>query len=287
MRAVHIAGTAELPFIEADNRDEAELVEAVTRLALADAGLRRDEVGFTCSGSSDYHIGRPFSFVMALDGIGPWPPIRESHVEMDGAFALYEAWVRLQHGDVDVALVYAFGKASVGDQDAIGQLQLDPYYQAPLGLGGQHVAAMQRQALLDSGSFPGLPEGRSPGRDGAAATVLVAGPRVRGPRIAHIAHRTDPMDIGRRDLTRCPSLLGAFAGGGEVQAAFLHTPFHYQGPFLARQLGLPSVMQSEVEVPMVTGLTNINRAARAGVRALGHCTSGPCLQQNLVCVVEP
>ena len=54
----------------------------------------------------------PFSFVMALDAVGAWPPIPESHVEMDGAWALYEAWVRLQHGDIDTALVYAFGKSS-------------------------------------------------------------------------------------------------------------------------------------------------------------------------------
>ena len=29
-----------------------------------------------------------------LDAVGAWPPIAESHVEMDGAWALYEAWVR-------------------------------------------------------------------------------------------------------------------------------------------------------------------------------------------------
>ena len=46
-----------------------------------------------------------------LEAAGAWPPISESHVEMDGAWALYEAWVRLQHGDVDVALVFASGRA--------------------------------------------------------------------------------------------------------------------------------------------------------------------------------
>ena len=56
--------------------------------------------------------GAPFSFVSALDALGAWPPISESHVEMDGAWALYEAWVRLQHGDIDTALVYGFGKPS-------------------------------------------------------------------------------------------------------------------------------------------------------------------------------
>ena len=49
-----------------------------------------------------------------LEAAGTWPPISESHVEMDGAWALYEAWVRLQHGDVDVALVFASGRASLG-----------------------------------------------------------------------------------------------------------------------------------------------------------------------------
>ena len=41
---------------------------------------------------------------------------------------------------------------------------------------------------------------------------------------------------------------------------------------------------------MVTGLARIGEAAKhvfgGGNRALGHASSGPCLQQNLVCVVE-
>ena len=53
------------------------------------------------------------SLIAGLDAVGAWPPLRESHVEMDGAWALYEAWVRLQHGDIDTALVFAFGKSSV------------------------------------------------------------------------------------------------------------------------------------------------------------------------------
>ena len=52
---------------------------------------------------------------MTLDAVGAWPPIAESHVEMDGAWALYEAWVKIQTGEVDSALVYAYGKSSPGD----------------------------------------------------------------------------------------------------------------------------------------------------------------------------
>ena len=34
---------------------------------------------------------------------------------MDGAWALYEAWVKLQIGEIDIALVYCYGKSSPGD----------------------------------------------------------------------------------------------------------------------------------------------------------------------------
>ena len=57
-----------------------------------------------CSGSLDYLQGGPFAFVAGLDAVGAWPPIRESHVEMDAAWALYEAWVAIQTGEVDSAL---------------------------------------------------------------------------------------------------------------------------------------------------------------------------------------
>ena len=95
-------------------------------------GITKDDVDFICSGSTDYLIGGPFSFVMALDAVGVWPPRSESHVEMDGAWALYEAWVLLQEGEIDAALVYSFGRSSLGDLSEILALQLDPYYQAPL-----------------------------------------------------------------------------------------------------------------------------------------------------------
>ena len=44
---------------------------------------------FTCAGSCDYVAGQAFSFVSNTDAIGAWPPKRDSHVEMDGAWAFY------------------------------------------------------------------------------------------------------------------------------------------------------------------------------------------------------
>ena len=77
--------------------------------------------------------------------------MRESHVEMDGAWALYEAWMLLQEGEIDTALVYCFGRSSLGELDQILALQLDPYYLAPLWPDPVTLAALQARALIDAG----------------------------------------------------------------------------------------------------------------------------------------
>src|SRR5437868_15069204 len=149
MRDVAIVSFAEYTAPRTD-KDDVEMLLPVITEAVERSGIPRREIGFTVSGSCDYLGGRPFSFVMAIDAIGAWPPIEESHVEMDGAFALYEAWVRLQHGDIDAALVYAFGKSSQGDLPDVMVQQLDPYYVAPLWPDSISLAALQARALLDS-----------------------------------------------------------------------------------------------------------------------------------------
>src|SRR3984893_17161827 len=115
-------------------------------------GIDKDDIDFICSGSTDYLIGGPFSFVTALDAVGVWPPGAESHVEMDGAWALYEAWVLLQEGEIDAALVYAFGRSSMGDLSEVLSVQLDPYYLAPLWPDPTSLAALQAQAMIDKGT---------------------------------------------------------------------------------------------------------------------------------------
>jgi acetyl-CoA acetyltransferase len=150
MREVAIVSFAQLPSVKVIHADESELVQPVTSAAMKQVGLGQADIGFTCSGSTDYLPGRPFSFVAAVDGLQAWPPIRESHVEMDGAFALYEAWVRLLHGDIDTALVFAFGKSSLAPVPEVLNVQNDPYYVQPLGLDAISAAALQAQAMIDA-----------------------------------------------------------------------------------------------------------------------------------------
>ncbi|MFH9725223.1 thiolase domain-containing protein [Streptomyces sp. NPDC017254] len=326
-----------------DDLSEVEMVMPVLHEVLRQTGLKTSDIGFTCSGSSDYLAGRAFSFTMALDGVGAWPPISESHVETDGAWALYEAWVKLLTGEADTALVYAYGKSSPGSVRDVLTRQLDPYYLAPLWPDSVALAALQAQALVDAGatdepalaaiatrsredaadnSHAQLRGARTQGGyvvrplrtgdcppigDGAAAVILAAGDRARElcarpAWIRGMDHRIEAHSLGVRDLTDSPStrLAAERAGAFErpVDTAELHAPFTSQEVVLRRALDLdervrvnPSGGALAANPVMAAGLVRLGEAAARihrgdSDRALAHATSGPCLQQNLVAVLE-
>ncbi|WP_327248269.1 thiolase domain-containing protein [Streptomyces sp. NBC_01320] len=344
MRDVAIVAFAQTDHLRrTDELSEVDLLMPVLHQVLDATGLKASDIGFTCSGSSDYLAGRAFSFTMALDGVGAHPPISESHVEMDGAWALYEAWVKLQTGEADTALVYAYGKSSPGEVRDVLTRQLDPYYVGPLWPDSIALAALQAQALIDaghtdeaalaaiahrsraaaadnpraqlSGSVPAgdylvqpLRTGDCPPvGDGAAAVILAAGDTARAlctrpAWIRGIDHRIEAHSLGVRDLTDSPSTrlaaerAGAFEG--PVDTVELHAPFTSQEVVLRRALGLdagvsvnPSGGALAANPVMAAGLIRLGEAAARiqrgeSDRALAHATSGPCLQQNLVAVLE-
>src|SRR5439155_273877 len=67
---------------------------------------------------------------------------------LDAASAAYYAWGRMQAGDCDTALVCGYGKNSEGEPERVLNLELDPYYHAPLGLGPSATAALQASAYM-------------------------------------------------------------------------------------------------------------------------------------------
>jgi acetyl-CoA acetyltransferase len=236
--------------------------------------------------------------------------------------------VRLQHGDLDTALVYAVGKSTMGDLLDVLALQLDPYVLTPLWPDPIALAALQARAYLDStgkteddladvarrcgrnvadGPYLASPLRKHdcpPITDGAAAVVLAVGDRARElcerpAWIAGIDHRIEQHQLGARDLTRSASTKVAAekAGASGVEVAELHAPFTHQELILRDAIGLdgadvnPSGGALRANPLMVAGLERIGEAASRVIdgtasKSLGHATSGPCLQQNLVCVME-
>ena len=329
--------------------NETEMIVPVLHEVVEKSGIPSKEIGFVCSGSLDYLQGGPFAFVAGLDAVGAWPPVRESHVEMDAAWALYEAWVAIQTGEVDSALIYGFGKSSPGDLHEIMALQLDPYYVLPQWPSMVDMAALQACAFLEANGATekDLAEvaARSqrnartnpnavrkgdltadevlkqpvthrplrdadifPITDGSAAVVLAAGDLARKVLkrpawIRGIEHRIEAHSLGVRDLTHSESTraAGVAAGvaNGKVDIAELHAQFSHEELILAEALGLdasntainPSGGALAANAIMSAGLARIGEVAQRitngdADRGVAHATSGPCLQQNMVVVLE-
>ena len=133
-REVAVVGFAHAPHVRRTDgtTNGVEMLMPCFAEVYDDLGINQKDIGFWCSGSSDYLAGRAFSFLNAIDSIGAVPPINESHVEMDAAWALYEAYIKVLTGQVDTALVYGFGKSSAGTLRRVLALQTDPYTVAPL-----------------------------------------------------------------------------------------------------------------------------------------------------------
>jgi acetyl-CoA acetyltransferase len=323
-----------------------EMLVPIFAEVLRSTGLAKGDIGFWCSGSSDYLAGRAFSFVSAVDAIGAFPPVAESHVEMDAAWALYEAWLKILTGEADIALAYGFGKSSAGELRRVLALQLDPYLLAPLWPDSVAIAALQARLGIEAGLWSetqmadvaarsraaalanpraqlsgevsaekllGQPYVAEPLRahdcapvgDGAAVVILASAERAselcqRPAWITGFEHRIDSAELGARDLTAAPSAAAAAqaARTAGVDAAELHAPFTHQEILLRGELGLGDDVRVNPSGgvlcgnPMfAAGLARIGWAAqeimsgRSG-RALAHATSGPALQQNLVCVME-
>lgn len=199
MSDIAVVGYAQTPSVRVAPESEVQLLVPTVAEALQRANLDRRDVGFTCAGSCDYLTGGPFAFVSNLEAAGAWPPISESHVEMDGAWAMYEAWVRLQHGDIDTALVFGSGKSSPSRPAEVWAQQLDPYYLAPLGVDPVTLAALQARQLIDKKKATeadfaeiaarsrrhALDNPNAQVRGDASATDLLQEPYVRAPLRKH------------------------------------------------------------------------------------------------------
>src|SRR5271170_1682073 len=148
---IAVVGWAQTPMVRHTELSETQMLMEVITDALEPLELTRSDVDFTCLGSCDYITGQAFSFVGNLDAIGAWPPKRDSHVEMDGAWALYEAWLRLHEGDIDIAVVTGSGRSSTGDPSLIYPMEMDPFYLAPLGADPLTFAALQARAVIAAG----------------------------------------------------------------------------------------------------------------------------------------
>lgn len=350
MREIAIVGYQQSDCVsDAGAQNEVELIIPVIRRVFAQVGITNaQDVDFVCSGSCDYLQGAAFAFVLGVDALGAVPPIKESHVEMDAAWALYESILKIRMGHADSALVYGFGKSSPGELPIVLSQQLDPYYLATQWVDTVSLAAMQARLMLDQGlvterdmaevvarsrrNARGNPHAQLKGdvsaddvlaeetfvsplrkgdicpvSDGASAMIICTVEQAKAwgkpyAVISGIDHRIETHNLGMRDLTDSPSTRAAAQhagmGDGKVDVAELYAPFSHQEIILTRALGLgddtsvnPSGGVLAGNLMMASGLSRVGEVfnrivAGEARRGIAHATSGPCLQHNLVTVVE-
>ena len=336
MTRVAVVGVAHDVRPLGDGRNDAELLAPVVAAALADSGLTRDDIGIVCSAGSEFLNGVVGSVMGAFDAFPGWPPRAHTHLEGDGAFALYEAWIRLLVGEADAALACAYSRPLADDPRSVLGLQFDPYLVAPLAPHPRGIAALQARALLDEGRYDEIDFARvvaatrpdtdvdellrepyvaSPLRAadcstvcaGAVAVVLasddVAARSSHPPAwIAGIEQQMDAAAFGARDLTHSVSTRAAAARlglpGSTIDVLEVHAPFSPQELILVDAVGAaeigtlnPSGGALPADPIMATGLIRVGAAADAvrrgdARRAVAHATNGPCLQHNLLCVLE-
>jgi acetyl-CoA acetyltransferase len=335
-RQVAVVGFASQIQHISDGSSDAEILAPVIDQALADSGLSRGEIGVVCTAGSEFGSGIVGSVMEVFDVLPCWPPVTHSHLEGEGAFALYEAWVRLLAGEADAALVCAYSRPLARDLPGLLALQLDPYLLAPLAPRSHHIAALQARALIDSGLYIerdfatvvserradltvetalAQPYVASPLRGpdcsttacaGTAAVVLAAGRLAsraaeRPAWIAGIDQRVETAALGARDLTRSASTeeAGKRLGlrGREIDVLEVHAPYSHQELIVADAIGAgrvgalnPSGGVLPADPLGVSGLIRIGAAASAvsrgdARRSVAHATNGPCLQQNLLCLL--
>ena len=350
MKEIAIVGYQQSDCVsDAGALNEVELIIPVLGRIFEQVGITNaQDVDFVCSGSCDYLQGAAFAFVLGVDALGAVPPIKESHVEMDAAWALYESILKIRMGHADSALIYGFGKSSPGELPIVLSQQLDPYYLAPQWVDTISLAAMQARMMLDQGLITECdmaevvarsrrnainnphaqlkgdvtaddilaeetylsPLRRSdccPVSDGASAVVICTVEKAKAwgkpyAVISGIDHIIESHNPGMRDLTDSVSTRKAAAnagmGDGKVDVAELYAPFSHQELILSRALGLsedttinPSGGVLAGNLMMASGLSRIGEVfnrivAGDAERGVAHTTSGPCLQHNLVAVLD-
>jgi acetyl-CoA acetyltransferase len=306
MPDVAIAGFAKAPNVRETpgTTNGVEMLVPIFAEVFEKTGLSKQDIGFWCSGSSDYLAGRAFSFIAAVDAIGAFPPIHESHVEMDAAWALYEAWLKIKMGEVETALVYGFGKSSAGELRRVLALQLDPYVVTPLWPDSVSIAGIQARLGLEAGLWsekdlaevaargterdvselldtpyfadPLRKHDIAPITDGAAVVILSTVERARDvvehPAVlTGIEHRVDSPVLGARDLTRSPSteIAAKALDLDGVDLAELHAPFTHQELILRSALGLGE----HVKINPSGGALAANPMFSAGLARIGEAAA--------------
>lgn len=184
------------------------IFDGATR-ALADAGLRRQDLDSIVIASQDLVDGRGISNMQNAGPAGSYLK-DEIRVANDGVYGLILATLQIMAGRSRLALVISWAKSSESNLDAVSTAEFEPFYDRPLGMTGSVALAIQAAGMLKD-----RPHARR------AASTIVALARKCAASNPN-AHLRDPITVEQveasakvawplRALDLCPKTDGACA----------------------------------------------------------------------------
>jgi len=139
-RKIAIVGYAQTRHEEDPPITREGMVFEAARGALDKAGITREAIDTVINVSSDYQDGRTISNLFLVMAEGAYMK-DESKVEMDGAFGVLYAMMRILSGSHDTALVVGVTQGSVFSPHQISFYTLDPTFDRQIGLLNDIAAA--------------------------------------------------------------------------------------------------------------------------------------------------
>ncbi len=149
VKRVAIVGYAQTQHQYDMQKTREDMVFAVAKEALRNAGIAREDLDTVITASTDFLDGRTISNVFLSMAVGAYLK-DESKVEGDGAFATYYALMRILSGTHDIALVEAHTQGSTFNPHQVSFYTLDPLLDRQIGvLNAVSAAALQARMYME------------------------------------------------------------------------------------------------------------------------------------------
>ncbi|MSV42432.1 MAG: hypothetical protein F2911_03075, partial [Actinobacteria bacterium] len=157
---VHVIGMAATEFVPEHDAALDELVFAAMSAALAECGLRKQDLGLSVQASLDVYDGRSISSGLTTAAAGGY--LSDSYrIEGDGGLAITAAAQAVASGDVDVAAAVAVFNPEISGSperrraflEQLSSLAFEPLFDRPVGMTAQTSWALHAAKAVEAGEM--------------------------------------------------------------------------------------------------------------------------------------
>jgi acetyl-CoA C-acetyltransferase len=147
-RKVAIVGVSQTTYGRKQELRIADIIFEATKTVFRGLPLTLEDIDYIVTAGNDIFDGTSISDAILVEAAGGHHK-SEMRVVEDGAFALMYAFMQVQSGLAQTALVVAGGKTSEVPMHHAMNMMTDPFFERPLGLDAVSAAALQARRYMD------------------------------------------------------------------------------------------------------------------------------------------